>query len=79
MLFVKSELSPATSLSRAKSLNVDAPETLAEKLFFILNILIVMWGEVSMCDTPPTLIIVQVDLVQHFIKATRITTDNLYW
>jgi hypothetical protein len=27
-----------------------------------------------MCDTPPTLIILHVDLVQH--RATRITTDN---
>jgi hypothetical protein len=25
------------------------------------------WGEVSMCDTPPTFLIVHVDLVQHFI------------
>jgi RecA-family ATPase len=28
-----------------------------------------------MCDTPPTLIILHVNLVQHFIRATRITTD----
>jgi hypothetical protein len=33
-------------------------------------------GEVSMCDTPPTLITVHVDLVQHFIEET-ITTDNI--
>jgi hypothetical protein len=36
----------------------------------------IMWGEVSMCDTPPTLMILHVDLVQHFIRATRITTDS---
>jgi hypothetical protein len=29
-----------------------------------------MWGEVSMCDTPPTLITVHVGLVQHFIEDT---------
>jgi hypothetical protein len=34
-------------------------------------------GEVSMCDTPPTLIIVHVDLVQHFIEGTDVdTADN---
>jgi hypothetical protein len=37
-----------------------------------------MWGEVSMCDTPPTLIILQVDLVHYFNYTTRITTDNWY-
>jgi hypothetical protein len=26
-----------------------------------------LWGEVSMCDTPPTLIIVHFDMVQHFV------------
>jgi hypothetical protein len=37
-----------------------------------------MWGEVSMCDTPPTLIIVHFDLVQHFIEDTilQLTTGN---
>jgi hypothetical protein len=29
-----------------------------------------MWGELSMCDTPPTLITVHFDLVQHFIEDT---------
>jgi hypothetical protein len=29
-----------------------------------------LWGEVSMCDTPPTLITVHVGLVQHFIAGT---------
>jgi hypothetical protein len=38
---------------------------------------VALWGEVSMCDTPPTLIIPHVNLVQHFINATRITTDNM--
>jgi hypothetical protein len=35
-----------------------------------------MWGEVSLCDTPPTLIILQADLVHYFIDNTNITTDN---
>jgi hypothetical protein len=35
-----------------------------------------MWGEVSMCDTSPTLIILQADLVHHFIYGTNITTDT---
>jgi hypothetical protein len=39
-----------------------------------------VWGEVSMCNTPPTLIIVHVDLVQHFIEDTvlQLTTGNVY-
>jgi hypothetical protein len=36
-----------------------------------------VWGEVLMCDTPPTLIIVHVDLVQHFIEGTNIDTTIL--
>jgi hypothetical protein len=35
------------------------------------------WGELSMCDTPPHINILQVDLVHHFINATIITTDKL--
>jgi hypothetical protein len=35
-----------------------------------------LWGEVSLCDTLPTLIILHVNLVQLFINATRITNDN---
>jgi hypothetical protein len=40
--------------------------------------LLVVWGRVSMCDTPPTLIIVHFDLVQHFIEDTvlQLTTGN---
>jgi hypothetical protein len=29
-----------------------------------------LWGEVPMCYTPPTLITVHFDLVQHFIEGT---------
>jgi hypothetical protein len=29
-----------------------------------------------LCDTAPTLIVLHVNLVQHFINATSITTDN---
>jgi hypothetical protein len=40
--------------------------------------LLTLWGEISMCDTPPTLIIVHFDLVQHFIEGTvlQLTTGN---
>jgi hypothetical protein len=37
---------------------------------------LILWGEVSLCDTPPTLIILQVNLLQYVVNATRITTDN---
>jgi hypothetical protein len=36
-------------------------------------------GEVSMCDTPPTLIIVHVDLVQHFIEDTALQLTTGHW
>jgi hypothetical protein len=44
----------------------------------IFAFLFILWGEVSMCRSPPPpiLIIVQVDLVHHFICGTSITTDT---
>jgi hypothetical protein len=38
-----------------------------------------MWEEVSMCDTPPTLIIVHVDLVQHFVEDTVLQLTTGHW
>jgi hypothetical protein len=37
-----------------------------------------MWREASLCDTPPILIILQVDLVHYFIYTTRLTIGNWY-
>jgi hypothetical protein len=38
-----------------------------------------LWGEVSMCDSPPTLIIVHVGLVQHFIEGTVLQLTTGHW
>jgi hypothetical protein len=49
-------------------------------MFYKISVLLCLWGEVSMCATLPTLIIVHVDLVQHFIEGTvvQLVTVNVY-
>jgi hypothetical protein len=38
-----------------------------------------LWGEVSMCDTPPILGVVHVDLVQYFIEGTVLQLTTGHW